>query len=483
MSHTFEPDRNQPEPIYRQLYQRFRQSIADGRLRPGERVPAVRALAAELNLARGTVEAAYQLLIGEGYLLARGAAGTIVSPQLPPMTAPTPAAPTSASTYLSNHSGGLPMPLQMGVPALDAFPRKLWTRLAGRQLRHSGLEGLVYPDPQGHGPLRAAIATYLGISRGIACRPEQVFVCAGYRACLDLISHTLMRAGDRCWLEEPGYFMARHALLEAGAQLVPVPVDKQGLDVAQGIARAPDARFAVVTPTHQSPLGVSLSLPRRLALLDWANRSDSWIIEDDYDSEYRYQGKPLPALKSLDQQGRVLYTGTFSKVLFPGLRLAYLVVPAAQAAAFAQQADRLHNHCPLLQQATVCEFLVEGHFARHLNKMRRLYALRRQWLVEALQAQFDERLLIDTQAGGMHVLAQLHEGCDVDIARRAEQAGIAVQPLSQWYLEGKGRQGLLMGFTNVASAGQAAALAQRLAGLPTPPSAPSATHGAGSLPG
>ncbi|BAP42679.1 GntR family transcriptional regulator [Pseudomonas sp. StFLB209] len=481
MSHAFEPDRNQPEPIYRQLYQRFRQSIADGRLRPGERVPAVRALAAELNLARGTVETAYQLLIGEGYLLARGAAGTIVSPQLPALTMPNLATPTSPSTYLSNHSGGLPMPLQMGVPALDAFPRKLWTRLAGRQLRRSGLEGLVYPDPQGHGPLRAAIATYLGISRGIACRPEQVFVCAGYRACLDLISHTLMRAGDRCWLEEPGYFMARHALLEAGAQLIPVPVDEHGLDVAQGIARAPDARFAVVTPTHQSPLGVSLSLPRRLALLDWANRNGSWIIEDDYDSEYRYQGKPLPALKSLDQQGRVLYTGTFSKVLFPGLRLAYLVVPAEQAATFACQADRLHNHCPLLQQATVCEFLVEGHFARHLNKMRRLYARRRQWLVEALQTACGEKLQIDTQAGGMHVLARLREGNDVAIAEQAQQAGIAVQPLSQWYLEDEGRQGLMLGFTNVASAEQAAALASQLAALLTPPSAPSTAHGAGSL--
>ncbi|VVN65894.1 HTH-type transcriptional regulatory protein GabR [Pseudomonas fluorescens] len=167
-------------------------------------------------------------------------------------------------------------------------------------------------------------------------------MCAGYRACLDLINHTLMHPGDTCWMEEPGYFMARNALLEAGAQLVPVPVDDQGLDVAQGIARFPDARFAEVTPTHQSPLGVSLSLPRRLALLDWANRQGSWIIEDDYDSEYRYQGKPLPALKSLDQQGRVLYTGTFSKVLFPGLRLAYLVVPAEQSDAFARQADRLH---------------------------------------------------------------------------------------------------------------------------------------------
>ncbi|NAN55829.1 PLP-dependent aminotransferase family protein, partial [Pseudomonas protegens] len=403
----FELDRSQTAPIYRQLYQRFRESIADGRLRPGDRVPAVRALAAELNLARGTVEAAYQLLIGEGYLTARGAAGTIVTPQLAPVSAPTQRAPVAPKTYQATHAGTSPLALQMGLPALDAFPRKLWTRLAGRQLRQAGVEGLVYPDARGYAPLRAAIASYLGISRGISCHPEQIFVCAGYRACLDLISHTLMRPGATCWLEEPGYFMARSALLEAGAQLVPVPVDDQGLDVAQGIARAPEAGFAVVTPTHQSPLGMSLSLPRRLALLDWANRQGSWIIEDDYDSEYRYQGKPLPALKSLDQQGRVLYTGTFSKVLFPGLRLAYLVVPAEQTPAFARQADRLHNHCPHLLQATVAAFLNEGHFARHLNKMRGLYARRRQWLVEALHQKVGGRLQIDPQAGGMHVVAGL----------------------------------------------------------------------------
>lgn len=459
----FELDRSQSAPIYRQLYQRFRESIADGRLRPGDRVPAVRALAAELNLARGTVAAAYQLLIGEGYLVARGAAGTIVTPQLTPVSSSMHRAPVTSTTYQPTHFGTLPLALQMGLPALDAFPRKLWTRLAGRQLRQAGLEGLIYPDSRGYAPLRTAIASYLGISRGITCQPDQIFVCAGYRACLDLISHTLMRQGETCWLEEPGYFMARNALLEAGMQLVPVAVDDQGLDVAQGIARAPDARFAVVTPTHQSPLGVSLSLPRRLALLDWANRQGSWIIEDDYDSEYRYQGKPLPALKSLDQQGRVLYTGSFSKVLFPGLRLAYLVVPAEQIQAFARQADRLHNHCPHLLQATVTAFLNEGHFARHLSKMRSLYARRRRWLVDALHQQFGDRLQINPQAGGMHLVVGLGEGDDTELAQRARSVGIAVEPLSQWYLEAKPRHGLILGFTNIASAEQASTVAMQLA--------------------
>ncbi|CAM3496216.1 DNA-binding protein [Pseudomonas floridensis] len=459
----FEPDRERSAPIYRQLYQRFRECMADGRLRPGDRVPAVRALAAELNLARGTVEAAYQLLIGEGYLIPRGPAGTVVSPQLTTQAAPVTPIQVEPAAHPAIHPGTAPLPLQMGLPALDAFPRKLWTRLASRQLRHGSVEAMIYPDAQGHALLRAAIASYLGISRGIACRPEQVFVCAGYRACLDLICHVLMNDGDQCWVEDPGYFMARHTLRQAGAQLVPVPVDEHGIDVARGIEQAPEAHFAVVTPTHQSPLGMPLSLARRLALLDWANRYGSWIIEDDYDSEYRYLGKPLPALKSLDQQGRVLYTGTFSKVLFPGLRLAYLVVPPERVSEFAFQADRLHNRCPLLLQATVAAFLSEGHFARHLNKMRNLYAHRRQWLIQALHIQCGEHLQIDLQAGGMHLVAVLEKGEDQDICRRARAFGLAIEPLSKWYLQTPPRQGLVMCFTNIASLEQANDLASRLA--------------------
>ncbi len=278
---------------------------------------------------------------------------------MPPSTAASPCLSigSSISAFVRHWTTGVCVPV-IGYrrPALDAFPRKVWTRLAARQLRHQGLEGLVYPDARGHAGLRTAIATYLGLSRGIACHPAQVFVCAGYRACLDLVVQTLLTPGDACWFEEPGYFIARRALQTAGLELIPVPVDDAGLDVAAGLAQAPTARCALVTPSHQSPLGVALSLPRRLALLDWAQRQQAWIIEDDYDSEYRYQGKPLPALKSLDDQGRVLYAGTFSKVLFPGLRLAYLVVPPEQIEAFTLSADHLHNHAPQLLQAisTAC---------------------------------------------------------------------------------------------------------------------------------
>jgi GntR family transcriptional regulator/MocR family aminotransferase len=452
-------------PIYRQIYLRIRQSIAEGVLRPGDRVPSVRGLASELNLARGTVESAYQLLIGEGYLIARGPAGTVVSPQikLPEPAGPAIFVPEIVSS--SAHTGLMPLPLQMGLPALDVFPRKVWNRLAAREMRQSGLHDLIYPDPQGYLPLRAAIAGYLGVSRGVACSPDQVFICAGYRASLDLICHSVLCHGDAGWFEDPGYIMSRRFLSQAGMKLLAVPVDRDGLDVEAGIKMAPNARFAVVTPSHQSPLGVSLSLPRRHALLDWARAGDRWIIEDDYDSEFRYRGRPLPALKSLDiaGSGRVLYTGTFSKVLAPGLRLSYLVVPREQVVRFAETADRMHNQCPRLLQATLARFIEESYFARHISKMRRLYADRRTTLADALCAALEPRAQLRLQAGGMHLLAMLENGSDDGaIAMRARSLGLSVQALSTWYAGAASGRGLLVGFTNVRSTQEATALSRTL---------------------
>jgi GntR family transcriptional regulator/MocR family aminotransferase len=453
-------------PVYRQLYARYRDAIIAGHLKPGDRVPSVRALASELNLARGTVDAAYQLLISEGYLEARGPAGTVVCPGLQPIPATVAVPHVPAAPVATVHDGQQPLALQMGLPALDAFPRKTWTRLTNQTVQQSGLDGMVYPDPQGSLRLRSAVASYLAISRGIACSPAQVFICAGYRACLELIARSVLRGGDKGWFEDPGYFLSRRFLQETGADLVPVPVDEEGMQVDAGERTAPDARFAVVTPSHQSPLGVSLSLRRRQALLAWATRQQSWIIEDDYDSEYRYVGRPLPALKSLDTHGRVLYTGTFSKVLIPGLRLAYLVVPEDQVARFAYMADTLHNHCPQLLQHTTARFIEDGHFARHLKKMRTLYAQRRALLSDALVAVLGDRLQLELRAGGMHILARIaSEMADVDVATRAKEAGIAIQPLSGWYLRADPVQGLLMGFTNVKDRHQALDLARRLAAI------------------
>ena len=247
-----------------------------------------------------------------------------------------------------------------------------------RRTRASGLTRWRYPDPSGLLPLREAIAAYLGVSRGILCTPDQVLVTAGFQGALALVARVLLRTGDPVWVEDPGYHLARQALEAAGATLVPVRVDRDGMRVAAGVVAAPRARLAVVTPTHQSPLGVALSLPRRLALLAWAAEAGAWVLEDDYDSEFRYTGHPLPALKSLDRGGRVLYAGSFSKVLFPALRLGYLVVPDELAEAFARASRLWSLGLPSLEQRVVAAFMAEGHFARHLRRMRSLYAARRQ---------------------------------------------------------------------------------------------------------
>lgn len=454
-----------PTPFFRQIYLRFRTAIAEGHLKPGDRIPSIRALASELNVARGTVEVAYQLLINEGYCLPRGSAGTVVAVAAPrPLPEGGAPAAVAMPESLLMHAGAAPLPFQLGLPALEAFPHKLWKRLAANVLRQTGPLENGYPDARGQPALRQALAGYLAVSRGIACQPEQVFVVAGYRAAFDLISRSLLRPGEQCWVEEPGYFAATNFLQEAGAALVSVPVDGEGIDVAAGVRLAPAARFAVVTPTHQSPLCVALSMPRRLALLDWAKRQQSWIIEDDYDSEYRYQGRPLPALKSLDAHDRVLYCGTFSKVLLPSLRLAYIVVPPALVARFAALADNMHGHCPPLWQDTVARFIEEGHFGRHLKKMRALYALRKQLLKGALEAALGERLCIDHQVGGMHLVARIASSADDrQVAALAQTAGLAVRALSEWYRAPTAQRGLLLSSTNVRDPAEAQAVSARLA--------------------
>lgn len=463
------PNRKQEAPIYLQLYRRYREAISTGKLRPEDRVPSVRSLASELSLARGTVETAYQMLVSEGYFVARGAAGTVVSPGL--MALPDAGRVKASATPVDAVPGpqavaGKALPFQLGLPALDAFPRKTWARLAGRTLRTLETAAMTSPDPAGYDPLRRAIATYLGISRGIRCSHEQVFVTAGYRGALELVHRTLLQAGDLGWYEDPGYVLARQFLERAGMRLEPVPVDGDGLNVEAGQRLAAHARFAVVTPTHQSPTGVALSLPRRLELLDWACRRRAWIIEDDYDSEFRYHGRPLPALKSLDRGERVLYTGTFSKVLFPGLRLAYLVVPASQVGVFRDTVDHTPGPGSILPQAMVAGFMEQGLFARHLRKMRSLYAARHGYLVDALRQTAGEHLHVQSQAGGIHVLAHLNaRQNDKALAAAAEARGLAVQALSHWRMRKSSQGGLLMGFANFATSDEAAASVRRLAAV------------------
>ncbi|NWD66420.1 PLP-dependent aminotransferase family protein [Pseudomonas gingeri] len=445
-------------PKYLVVYRRIRSAIDEGQLRPGDRVPSVRALATELNLARGTVETAYELLISEGYLTARGQAGTVIALDLPVKAAPSPA----PETVMSN-GRDQSLPLQMGLPALDAFPRKLWARLITQRARQSDIASLGFGDPRGYAPLRSAIVTYLGLYRGVQCTADQVFICTGYNAVLELVCESLEMTGQGCWFEDPGYIHARQLLLNRGVQLVPVPVDADGLRVDQGIRLHPAARLAVVTPAHQSPLGVALSPERRRELLDWAQEQSSWVLEDDYDSEFRYRGRPLPALKSQDVHDRVLYAGTFSKMLFPGVRLAYLVVPREQVERFEQIARLWRNRCPELLQGTVSDFLNQGHFTRHLKKMRQLYSMRRALLVKALEEVGSGILKVDPQAGGINLLVRvLVDLPDTRIAEQARTAGLSIGPLSRWQVESGEEGGLLMSFTNVVSAEQAAEIAGRL---------------------
>ncbi len=460
-------DRSKPTPLSRQVYERFRAAIEQGTLRPGDRVASARSLASELGVARGTVEAAYGQLAGEGYFSSRGQAGTVVSPSLPqhrparrePRRAGTTTAPADALA-----PAAAPLPLQLGIPALDAFPRKLWARLANRRIRATGAADMFYGDAAGHPPLREAIAAYLLVSRGVACHPSQVFVTGGYRASLSLASRTLLKKGDRVWTEEPGFPPTQDVLHAAGHRAVRVPVDDEGMVVARGQRKAAKARMAIVTPSHQAPLGVSMTLARRLQLLAWASQANAWIVEDDYDGEYRYAGPPLPALKSLDGHDRVLYAGSFSKVLHPGLSLGYLVVPESLRTRFQEAAQTWSNGCPQITQAITADFMREGHFSRHLKKMRLLYARRRAMLVAALQKAFGDAVRIDLQSGGMHLLARFdgRPETDVELARRAQEVGLQCQPLSERGGTGVRSQGLLMGFTNVASAAQAQQLAATL---------------------
>lgn len=464
-SRTISPlDPAAAEPFYRQIYDRFRGAIASGLLKPGDRIPSARALATELGLARGTIETAYALLAAEGYIQARGQAGTVVTPdlRLQAPVAGTVRRPDSRVATTSFRPDSI-LPFQMGLPALDAFPRKIWARLGARCVRAMQPPDMVHPPVCGLPNLRGEIATYLQVSRGIDCSPSQIFVTSGYRHSMELIAHALLKAGDRVWLENPGYPPTRELLRLMRMTAVPVAVDGEGMVVADGLKSAPWARAAVVTPGHQSPLCVSLSLPRRLALLDWAARTGSWIVEDDYDGEYRYVSRPLPALKSLDRDGRVLYAGTFSKVLFPGIRLAYLVVPETQVERFEQVSQAFAGGSPQLSQALVAAFMREGHFARHVQRMRKLYAERREATAAGLESVLGKHVRIDPQPGGMHLILRLQgKRSDRRLVARMHEEGLYGEALTYWFVGGKGASALLLNFTNIDSRRTAEGLARRL---------------------
>ncbi len=440
---------------YRVIYDRLRASIADGKLRAGDRIPSARALAAELNVARGTVDTAYSLLTAEGFLDTKGRAGTFVSPSIPelarrPLAAAAPAHPAPRDPEDFGYLFDQPLPLLPGLPSFDQFPRKLWSQTVARQARRSGIPHMTYPDPLGLPALRRALAAYVAVARGIRCVPEQIIITGGYLAALGLICRALLQPDDRAWIEAPGYGFTRRAIQMVGAVPVPVRVDDEGIDVAEGMRVAPDAALCVVAPSNQFPLGASLSLRRRSALLDWARRGGSWIAEDDYTGEFRYEGWPLPALKSLDSADRVFYIGTFSKTMFPGLRLGYLIVPRSMLALFRNHVRRLEGGRGILEQAALAEFIANGSFGRHIKAMRRLYKARKTALAAAMAQVFKSRFEMRPMAGGLNLIAHMSDGeSDIGLEAAAVAAGLRPLALSAMGQGRRGPAGLILGFANL----------------------------------
>jgi GntR family transcriptional regulator/MocR family aminotransferase len=458
-------------PLYQQLYTHLQRAILSGDMKPGTRLPSTRALAIQLNVSRNTVLNAYQQLIAEGYLDGMVGNGTFVarilpdqlltSPQLKDLVDTSSAEPDKprfskqAALQLTtprmpmatpDGSGVSPRPFRFGVPGLQDFPYKLWSRLLIRQARRLPASAFPYQHAAGFPPLREAIAAHALVSRGVRCAPEQIMIVSGAQGGLDLAARLLINAGDPVWMEDPGYLKARGAFLGSGAKIIPIPVDQEGLVVEAGIARAPGARLVYLTPSHQFPLGVTLSLRRRIALLDWARRADAYILEDDYDSEHHYTRRPLPALQGLDNDGRVIYIGTFSKVLFPALRIGYLILPIHLVEAFRTVRNLIDTHPPMLEQAVLADFIVDGHFTRHLRKMRSLYAERRAALIEAAR---EIDLQIHPPEAGMHCIGWLPEGMDaLSLAREAAKQAVDIAPVSHFSIEPLARDGILLGYSD-----------------------------------
>ena len=442
-------DRTGRTPLATQIHEALRNGIEEGRIAPGARLPSWRDLAAQLGVARGTVRIAYERLIDEQFAVGLGAKGTRVAER--PAPAPqwpwSPEAPPMPELF--HDFGTAPLTFQMGVPAQDAFPAKLWSRILTREARAAAAAPVSYPDPRGHPDLRREVAAYLAIARGVRCSPSQVIITAGYAGALGLAVRGLQLEGQKAWIEDPGFPLTRAALGLAGLSVVPVPVDEEGLDIASAVAIGGDAALVVVTPGQQAPLGMTMSLARRLALLDWARANEAWILEDDYLSELQLKGRAAPALASLDQFGRVLHAGSFSKTISPALRLGFLVVPPALARAFGNLAACLAPAPAVAVQRAVATFLREGHYLRHLRRMKRLYAARRGALVRSLCSHAADALSLEATAGLSVVVTLPANTGDIDIALNALPYGLAPVPLSPWYMGGLPRRGLLLGVTNL----------------------------------
>ena len=468
------------EPLHRQIYDGVRSGILAGRFAAGMRLPSTRVLAAELGVARNTVVLAFDQLCAEGYLSARGGGGTRVRAAVPDsllsvhasgrvartMQGPRPSgaraprvatslSPRWARVLARDPELGTPrnirsIPFTLGMPAVDAFPSALWARITARRWR-SGAVFLGHAATAGDDVLRNAIAAYVTSARGARCTPEQILIVSGAQQALDLAARVLVEPGDAVWMEDPGYPGARAALAGAGARVIPVPVDGEGMNVAAAERHAPGARLAYVTPSHQFPLGTIMSASRRLALLTWARRVNGWVLEDDYDSEFRYSGRPIPCLQGLDTErggaARVLYIGTFSKTLAPALRLGYVIVPEELIDAFRAARAISGGHSPTLDQGVLADFIGEGHYVRHVRRVRALCAERQQALLAAAAHEIGDAMRLEPDAAGLHMVGWLPpRASDQSATAAAAREGVDVMPLSRYSAVPPARGALLLGY-------------------------------------
>ena len=441
-------DRDDREPLQSQIARQIRALVLNGRLKPQAKLPSTRALAEELDVARATIVEAYEQLLGEGYIETRSGSGTRVAAELPEaLLTATPAAKVKSSRPRAAGKREPARPFRSGLVDWENFPHDDWGRMLGRFWRNPPVTLLEHNDPFGWMPLREAIARHLYEWRGISCDESQVIVTAGGLDAFDLIGRAIMAEGDKVWIEEPGYPTARRVFALGGVSVVPVPVDEEGLVVAKGREKAPDARAAFVTPARQYPTGVTMPLARRLELLDWAAEAGAIVIEDDYDSEYRYVGRPLPALMSLDTRASVIYSGSFSKVFSPIVRLGYIVVPKALVERFRDERQSHGAPPSLMAQPALAEFMSSGAFAIHIRRMRRIYANRREALIAALKPADGRLFTIDASPAGLMLLLRLPSGeADEDLVTRLAARGIESQSLSSHYAGRKRGHGLLLSF-------------------------------------
>lgn len=460
--YAFEATRGNDTPLFRQLYLQLRSAILSRRLRPRTKLPSTRELASQLGVSRSAVVAAYEQLLAEGYTSGRHGSGTYISSDLPepikgnPQRRKKPAAAIASNVTQMQSFGDFvdvtvqsdDRPFNLGRTLVDARTVELWRKLSARTFRSLAPSNFGYSDPRGTIELRKTICDYLQAARAVRCDPEQIVVTAGTQQAVDIVIRVLPSLDKEVWVEDPGYPLTRQALLAAGATVRPIPVDAQGIDVGRGVRLAPNARAVFVTPSHQFPTGVVLSMARRLALLAWARERGAWVVEDDYASEFRYGGRPLASLQGLDEGERVIYIGTLNKALFPGLRIGYAVVPRALLRSFVAARYLMDRQPSTLSQAVVAAFMEEGHFAAHIRRMRLLYRDQRDELVAALKSRLGANLTVNAPDQGMHLVAFTRRGLsDVTIERAGREHGVVVRAMSRLYVAAAPRSALVLGFS------------------------------------